>query len=99
MYNTSNDPATATINEVKLNPVTGVPRSNPPKYPPTTDPTIPKTIDPKSPPRDSRGSIKFATLPTISPKTIQSKIDIFCLTSFFSIPIVICARKNGCIAE
>ena len=67
------DPATATKNEVKLNPVTVMPKMRFARKPPTSAPTIPNRIDPKMPPLLGVGSIALATIPTISPNNIQDK--------------------------
>ena len=53
----SNDPATATMIDVRLNPVTSTPSRVPPIHPPTIAPTIPNTIEPRMPPLDGCGSI------------------------------------------
>jgi hypothetical protein len=70
----TNEPAIATRNDVKLNPVTVIPKIRFAKNPPTSAPTIPKRIDPNIPPRLDMGSIAFATIPTIKPNNIQDNM-------------------------
>lgn len=67
---TIRDPATATIKEVRLNPVTPTLKNVSPRKPPITAPTIPRTIEPIIPPH-GLGAIKLAILPAINPKIIQ----------------------------
>lgn len=67
---TSSDPATATIMDTKLNPVTPTLKNRSPKNPPITAPIIPNIIDPTIPPFEL-GAMKFAMLPAIRPKMIQ----------------------------
>lgn len=73
----------ATINELRLNPVTPTPKNIFAKNPPTTAPTIPSIIDPNSPPLDGAGSIILAMLPAISPNTAHASISIISFSPHF----------------
>ena len=70
---TNREPATATTNDMTLNPVTPTPKNLCPKYPPTIAPKIPKIIEPTIPPKEL-GEIKFAIVPANKPKIIQYKM-------------------------
>jgi hypothetical protein len=67
------DPAIATRKDVRLNPVTVMPKTRFAKNPPTRAPTIPNKVVPKMPPRFGVGSIAWATTPTINPNIIHDK--------------------------
>lgn len=101
MYNNTNAPIIATINEFKSNPNIPIPNIILAKNPPTNDPAIPNITDPINPPLVGLSSIEVAIIPAISPNIIHDIMSILKYTSHtcYFIFLVRLVRSLYCFSD